>query len=486
MEKEESARLLEMLKKAEQLMGTLEGGKATPAEVLPKVVQLLQRFRAESQELGLKGLVQAAQQLERTARKPSLGPEDLTMLTFALSTLRGGVQDGSPEGVRSAMIEMLELLGVEPMEVSLPQDLDEKARPKKKTEASWMPQEQVVKPVEDKKEAVIEPVSREPTPEPSPMPKVSEPGPRPPAPPPAVEAQEGEINLDSIAERLGGKLIMPEEGSGEPVKLEIPPDSLDKVRLLLSPFDPSASLADRLPSPDERLREVIDSVKEFMASFAEGNLERAQEVLEHLSEFQGEGELFAEIGGIARTLHDSVADFARSLDPELKDLVEDKIPDTGNRLEHIMQLTEDAATTTLDHAESIRSRMREDQERVQRLRHHLARLMPIGDVACGRMDESVQLLRDIECSLNESQEDVGTILTSQGYQDLTGQIIAKVVTFQKDLEGKLIGLIKTFGVKVSKSKQKKDEELYGPAHEKMGGALHSQDEVDAILAQFGF
>jgi len=487
MDKEESKKLAGILLKAEQLMGTLEGGRAAPAEVLPKVVKLIQQFRATSHELSLKGLVQTAERMEGFAKNPSLSPEDLTTLTFALSFLRGGVADGSSESIRSAIIETLELLGVEPLDVSVPFDADEKARPKKKAEASWMPDEHLAKQPKGVKEAEkpkaeekAQPAEKEPeveVPEPKPGPKPTEPLP---------EAKEDDIDLDVIAGRLGGRLILPAEGSGEPVKLEIPPENLEKVKLLLSPFDPGASLAERLPSTDERLKEVIDSVKEFMASFAEGNLERAQEVLEELAQFQGEGELFTEIGGIARGLHDSLSNFANTLNPELKDLVEEKIPDSGNRLEHILKLTEEAANTTLNHAEAIQTRYRTDTERLHRLKLHLAMLMPIGDAACGRMDESALIIRELQNSISDSQKDLGTILTSQGYQDLTGQIIAKIVSFQKDLEGKLVGLVRTFGVKVTRGKEKKDDELYGPAHEKKGGALHSQDEVDDILAQFGF
>ena len=487
MDKAESTKIAGLLLKAEQLMGTLEGGRAAPEDVLPKVVKLIQQFRATSHELGSKGLVQVGGHLERFAKNPSLGPEDLTTLTFALGFLRGGVSGGTSEGLRSAMIETLELLGVEPFDVSIPFDADEKPRAKKKAEASWMPNEHLAKQPKEVKEAekpkaedVVKPAEKvEAVEPPKPVELKVEPVPV------AVEKEE-DIDLDVIASRLGGKLIMPAEGSDEPVRLEIPPESMEMVKLLLSPFDPGASLAERLPSADDRLKEVIDSVKEFMASFAEGNLERAQEVLEELAEFQGEGELFTEIGGIARGLHDSLSNFASTLDPELKDFVEEKIPDSGNRLEHILKLTEDAANTTLNHAEFIQGRYRNDQERLVSLKRHLDMLMPIGEGACERMDESALIIRELEESIHSSQKDLGTILTSQGYQDLTGQIIGKIVSFQKDLEGKLVGLVRTFGVKVTKSKDKKDSELYGPAHEKKGGALHSQDEVDDILAQFGF
>ncbi|MCK7514654.1 MAG: protein phosphatase CheZ [Desulfobacterales bacterium] len=95
---------------------------------------------------------------------------------------------------------------------------------------------------------------------------------------------------------------------------------------------------------------------------------------------------------------------------------------------------------------------------------HLVKLKPVGDVAQHRMDENIALLAEMQESLAQTGRDLETILTSQGYQDLTGQIIQKVVSFQNDLESKLVGLVSTFGIEVIPGKKHK-EELYGPAHE---------------------
>ncbi len=164
------------------------------------------------------------------------------------------------------------------------------------------------------------------------------------------------------------------------------------------------------------------------------------------------------------------------------------MPDSGNRLEHVLQLTEEAAGTTLDHAEAIQERLHNDQEKLDRVERHLAMLKPIGDSAHTRMDETSEIIRELRESLTKNGEDVSTILTSQGYQDLTGQVIMKIVEFQHGLEGKLIGIVKGFGAKTKKGKAlaKEKDELYGPAHSKTEGAVQSQDDVDAILAQFGF
>jgi chemotaxis regulatin CheY-phosphate phosphatase CheZ len=69
---------------------------------------------------------------------------------------------------------------------------------------------------------------------------------------------------------------------------------------------------------------------------------------------------------------------------------------------------------------------------------------------------------------------------------LTSQIIHKITKLLKDMELKLVSLIRTFGVKTETYRQNADPGLCGPAHAAMENAVHSQDEVDSLLAEFGF
>jgi len=56
-----------------------------------------------------------------------------------------------------------------------------------------------------------------------------------------------------------------------------------------------------------------------------------------------------------------------------------------------------------------------------------------------------------------------------------------------EIQRKLLNLIRTFGVKTETGvKHTTDDKLYGPAHAGVEDAVHSQDEVDSLLAEFGF
>ena len=58
----------------------------------------------------------------------------------------------------------------------------------------------------------------------------------------------------------------------------------------------------------------------------------------------------------------------------------------------------------------------------------------------------------METIIGEHRSDLDIILTAQDYQDLSGQIILKITQLLKDIEDKLVNLIRTFGVKTETSK----------------------------------
>lgn len=465
MTKDDLKKLVALLKTAEQEMGSLEGGVGPVDEVLESVRAKVQEFYTTVSELGVGGLKKVGRRLVQFAETATSDAEQLTTLTFALSSLRGGLQEGNSESIRSAMVETLEVLGAEPLEMSIPPKKDKPV--KKPTTAIMMER------ITTKKEVPPEP-------EP-PAAEEPEPEPEPPVPMPPL--------LNSIGARMISSPDTP-EGS---LRIELPAATMEKINFLFTPFDPQDNIAEELSARDDHVKNVLKEIKDFMASFAEGNLDRAQEVLQELSGVQGGGELFDEIGRLARELHELLSGLTQMISTELQELVEDVFPDTGNRLEHIIQLTEEASNTTIDQAELIQGRITEDQGRLKTLESQLCMLKPIGTVACGRMSAISDLLREMDGSFESNRGSLETIMTSQGYQDLTGQIVLKIIKFHKDLESRLISMVQSFGVRMASKTKKKElkeaqgeKELYGPAHEKVEGAVKSQDEVDALLAQFGF
>ncbi len=487
MKKADLQKLTERVQSAEAAMAALEKGELSTEQALERALQRLSEFHTQAASLGSKGLAQLGKMLEKFGSAPSPGAEQLTTLSYALGVLRKGMEDARAESLRAAMVECLEVLGVEPLELSLPYPSEHAG--KGKTGGDKSPAAPVVQSeVPPRKPASVPPAALRdsapaagkkmsvPAGKPSAAVEPKTPEPEPAVAPPAEEAPR----------RLSGKIIATQGPDEQTARIEMPRESLEKFEYLLCPFDAESPLTRQLAADDDLLKDVLKEMKSFMASFVDGDLDRAQTALETIANLQGDTGLFNEIGAMARNLHNSIKDLSQTLNPELVEMVEDKLPDSENRLEHILELTENAAVTTMDHVEAIRKRLAEDQERLSRLERHFARLKPLGEGAHRRMSENARLVQELRGSFEQIEEDLSVILTSQGYQDLTGQIITKIVASQKDLESKLVKLVSYFGGKVRRDLGRKKDELYGPAHARTDGALHSQDEVDALLAEFGF
>ncbi len=445
--------LIKILEQCEEVMGKVEKFEMDRDEALEKIASFMVNFQKIAENSGLIALKRFGREIEKYVKNPNLSPEELTGLAFVFPTLKAGLKQETIEDIRAAVLESFEILNL-----PIPTDW-QVSRFVVKEEPEEKPEEEtpdLSSAVEEHEEAQKEPEEE--------------------------KTRESEIeSLARAAETLGVNMETTPDGQ---VVITVPPDNLDKVQRLLTTVDPEGDLAKTIPAEDELERKVLAKIKEFMAAFSEGDFEKAQEVLEELSSMQEGGEMFNEIGTMARQLHSAFKEFATALDPALKELAEDYLPDSEDRLQYLMKLTEEAANTTLDCTEKLRDRLKQFDSLITALKKHIERLKPIGDGAGKRLEEIESIIESIRAFKQEDKEDIDKILSAQNFQDLSGQTVLKVMDVMKELQDRLVSIIKSFGVKLEKKKKK--DELYGPAHDKMEGALRSQDEVDALLAQFGF
>jgi len=87
------------------------------------------------------------------------------------------------------------------------------------------------------------------------------------------------------------------------------------------------------------------------------------------------------------------------------------------------------------------------------------------------------------------------VLMAQGYQDLTGQVIRRVIELVKEVEDSLVHMLTVFGgaeaTKTVKSSQPKVEKAIvaeGPIidAESRDDVVSGQDDVDDLLSSLGF
>ena len=94
--------------------------------------------------------------------------------------------------------------------------------------------------------------------------------------------------------------------------------------------------------------------------------------------------------------------------------------------------------------------------------------------------------------MTELSSNLNTVLMAQDFQDLTGQIIRRVITLVEDVESNLVNLIRLQGDGPSTVTESKPAEptgkLEGPQvpGKEAEDVMTNQDDVDDLLASLGF
>jgi chemotaxis signal transduction protein/chemotaxis regulatin CheY-phosphate phosphatase CheZ len=217
------------------------------------------------------------------------------------------------------------------------------------------------------------------------------------------------------------------------------------------------------PSNDPRF-DIYTKLMEFMETVAAGDYEKADTLIQGMVQsapehaVSGQVDLFREVGKVTRKLHDSVKSFKEALDPRLKDMAINDMPSAIDRLQFVIEKTEEAANKTMGIVEKYILSMDELSSHVRSIKEPQV---------------SAEYLKKFK---NELEDDLTEILTTQSFQDLTGQTLKKVITLVGDIERELVGLIATFGVKSEQGAQ-----AAVSVEEKV-----SQEGVDDLLKEFGF
>ncbi len=220
-------------------------------------------------------------------------------------------------------------------------------------------------------------------------------------------------------------------------------------------------------------------------------------VLDEISNIR-DSVLFQELGKMTREIHDSIMNFR--MDERISDLAETDIPDARERLEYVITMTENAANTTLAVVESSSPVAEKLSDQAAELARQWARFRA-RDMSA---DELRAMGHDVESFFAESEEMMRQLLSgfteilmAQGFQDLTGQIIRRVINLVDEIESNLVKLIQIQGGQKTAQKtagEKKPAEtgettLDGPqvpGMETSDEVMKGQDDVDDLLASLGF
>jgi chemotaxis protein CheZ len=109
---------------------------------------------------------------------------------------------------------------------------------------------------------------------------------------------------------------------------------------------------------------------------------------------------------------------------------------------------------------------------------------PVKAVASGSV---MNFVRDVEGATARIDQHLTDIMLAQDFHDLTGQVVAKVVTLASEIEASLLKLL--LQVAPAEAAHKADPaNLHGPVVHTQGrtDVVANQGEVDDLLASLGF
>jgi chemotaxis protein CheZ len=198
--------------------------------------------------------------------------------------------------------------------------------------------------------------------------------------------------------------------------------------------------------------------------------------------------VYQQIGQMTRTLQKTLQEL--SDDNQMSETVE-SIPDTRERLAYVLSMTEQAVSRVLNAVDAITP----VQDRIQ---HQARQLSADWDAAIGKRRDSAAyksveqntraFLHGLDQQVSETRDGLTDIVMAQEFQDLTGQVIKKIVELASAMETQLLTLLEHSDLK-PESRKEQDSLLNGPAMpsaSKSTQVLRSQAEVDSFLDELGF
>jgi len=191
-------------------------------------------------------------------------------------------------------------------------------------------------------------------------------------------------------------------------------------------------------------------------------------------------EVYRQLGLLTRSLHDTLEQLG--VMPQLQ-LAADGLPDARSRLNYVAIKTGEAAEKVLNSVDQAKLEHGAIASETRRISRAIV-ADPVRAVASGAV---MNFVRDIEGATSRIDRHLTDIMLAQDFHDLTGQVVAKVVTLASDIEASLLKLL--LQVAPSDPGHRLDPAtLQGPVVDARGrhDVVSDQREVDDLLASLGF
>ena len=243
--------------------------------------------------------------------------------------------------------------------------------------------------------------------------------------------------------------------------------------------------------PDKATEEeVLARAEELIKEMQKGNEQTAAQLLDYVHTAK-ENLLFQEVGKMTRQLHDALESFRR--DSRIDSLAEHDIPDARQRLSYVIEMTQKSADRTLNAVEETMPMAEKISEQAGNLGQTWKKFRnrELSVEQFRELSAAIEtFLTDIERDSSVMKNNLNDVLMAQDFQDLTGQIITRVITLVEEVEGNLVELIRLTGDRFAKPVEDKEADTVaeGPHVPGVGNkdVVANQDDVDDLLSSLGF
>ncbi len=230
-----------------------------------------------------------------------------------------------------------------------------------------------------------------------------------------------------------------------------------------------------------------------LKNLEDGDVGTAVRELIHINDARNDS-IYQQIGKITRGLHDAIS----NLELQNGESGPDEGRDVHARVGYVIKLTQEAANKTMDLAELATPIAAELGSESTKLRQEWKKL--------GARQLSAEEFRSLyrrtddflgyaEGKSSQLHSYLTDIVVAQGYQDLSGQVLYKIMNMLEATEHDLVTLVAMAGrmqdvsgidpEMETKSSTEKDIVAEGPIPD-AASTLNSQDEVDDLLSSLGF
>ena len=244
--------------------------------------------------------------------------------------------------------------------------------------------------------------------------------------------------------------------------------------------------------------------RELVETIEQGNLGHAMELINDLQEARHQV-FYNEVGHLTRGLHEAIKAFSSDIDDKIPTADEGKFPamaDASDRLAYVIELTDKNSHETMDRVDrslSLVDRLDGQSERFRDLLLLVGQLEGEFKALDGVYDRTCDVKNDSEKTIAELRATLTDILVSQSVQDITGQLIRRVITLMTQVESQLVKLMdmaakveRLTGIEMTHTGETEENQdaairAQGPQlKQKEASAVSNQDDVDELLSSLGF